>query len=145
MFNPFAAMAAASHAVPSQNPDSTRLQGLSEARRTQRYEMVLGIQIVVSDALAVDWFGKTRDIGAGGVRFTIQNRLQVGTAIDYVVTLSNNAPAIQIYCTGTVLRCVKNPCDQFYDVAVTMDRYVFGRSMRTGAASARCEVLATSL
>jgi len=134
MFKPFAAMAIASHAVPSQNPDSTRLQGLSEKRRTQRYELVLGIQIVVFGTLAVDWFGKTRDIGAGGVRFAIQNRLQVGTAIEYIVTFSSDAPAVQIYCTGDVLRCVKNPSDQSYDVAVTIDRYAVGRSRRAGAA-----------
>ena len=99
-----------------------------EQRRAQRYNVRLPLLIVRAGGLAVNCSGQTRDLGAGGVRFVIPAELPAGTAIDYVVTLSNYTPAALIRCTGVVLRCMDNADgrpNSRYEIAATMRSYVF--------------------
>lgn len=67
--------------------------------------------------------GHTRDISSGGVRFSIQEEVPIGTAIEYIVTLSENGIPVHIRCRGRVLRCLKNEIG--FEAAATMSRYVF--------------------
>jgi len=99
-----------------------------EQRRERRFTVRLPLRIVALEGKAVDWIGETRDIGTGGVRFIVANRLPIGKHVEYMVTLSTYSPATRIRCTGEILRCVKDGdgcADGSWEVAATMKRYVF--------------------
>jgi len=70
----------------------------------------------------------TRDISSGGVCFLSPNAVEVGSRIEYLVTLSGNTPPVRIRCLGKVLRSPKTASAEIFEVAVTMERYQFIRS-----------------
>ena len=70
----------------------------------------------------------TRDISSGGVCFHSPNAVEVGTRIEYLITLSVNTPAVRIRCLGKVLRSPKTTAAEgVFEVALTMERYQFLR------------------
>ena len=69
----------------------------------------------------------TRDISSGGVCFRSPNAVEVGTRIEYLITLSGNNPPVRIRCLGKVLRSPKNSVEGVFEVAMTMERYQFLR------------------
>jgi len=128
MTSPVSSTLITSQAIPLQNAANVEPKTvIEEQRRGQRQEVILPLRITVLDGRTVNWFAQTRNIGAGGVRFVAKYQLQVGKAVEYVVTLSSYEPVVAIRCVGKILRCVKKYGDDSYDVAATMDRYVFDR------------------
>ena len=99
-----------------------------EQRRTQRYKLELPLEILQLGEKKVSRTGMTLDIGTGGVCFTSGSEIEVGGKIEYVITLSGNHPLVRIRCLGKVLRSEKPPADDYFEVAVTMERYQFVRS-----------------
>jgi hypothetical protein len=99
-----------------------------EQRRTQRYKLQLPLQILQLGEQKVSQTGKTLDICSGGVCFTSGSEVEVGGKIEYVITLSGNNPTVRIRCLGKVLRSEKPSTDDFFEVAVTMERYQFVRA-----------------
>ncbi len=72
----------------------------------------------------------TRNISASGVLFTADHQVQLGGAIEYVVTLTNvRGVEVDIRCTGKVVRMEKTAeeASQDYLIAATLDRYQFVR------------------
>jgi len=73
----------------------------------------------------------TRNISASGVLFTADDQVQLGGAIEYVVTLTNvRGVEVDLRCTGKVVRMEKStpePSDSGYLIAATLDRYHFVR------------------
>jgi hypothetical protein len=82
----------------------------------------------------------TRDISSGGVCFTSRFAVEVGSRIDYVITLSDSNPPVRIRCLGKVLRSPKASGDgssgDIFEVAVTMERYQFVRTEELSSVSA---------
>ena len=107
-------------------PDRTG-KAIAEQRRGQRCQVVLPIFVTKIGGSLADLPGQTQNIGEGGVRFVVQNKLVIGEAIEYVLTLSSFAPVVAIRCSGKVLRCSKKQGQDSYDVAATMERYFFNR------------------
>jgi hypothetical protein len=95
-----------------------------EQRRVPRYDVRLPIRVTAIDGQPAYWVGQTRDIGFGGVRFDLANELPIARTVEYMVTLSDHAPAVRIICKGNVLRCIRNS-DACFEIAVTMTRYWF--------------------
>ncbi len=69
----------------------------------------------------------TRDISSGGVCFLSPNAVEVGTRIEYLITLSGSSRPVRIRCLGKVLRSPKATPDGVFEVALTMERYQFLR------------------
>ena len=73
----------------------------------------------------------TRNISASGVLFTADDKVQLGGAIEYVVTLTNvRGVEVDLRCTGKVVRMEKSAPEAPQDgylIAATLDRYQFVR------------------
>jgi len=72
----------------------------------------------------------TRNISASGVLFSADSEVQLGGAIEYVVTLTNvRGVEVDIRCSGKVVRMEKSAPEtsQDYLIAATLDRYQFVR------------------
>lgn len=100
-----------------------------EKRRSHRYEAKLPLLVTEVNGRPANWTAQTCDIGAGGVRFIAGKQLQVGSSIEYVITLSDYNPPASICCTGDVLRVNHHvtSAGNYYEVATTMRSYVFTR------------------
>lgn len=98
-----------------------------EQRRTNRYKLQLPLQILQLGEQKVNHAGRTLDIGSGGVCFTSGSEIEIGGKIEYVITLSGSDSPVRIRCLGKVLRSEKPPADDFFEIAVTMERYQFVR------------------
>ena len=72
----------------------------------------------------------TRNISASGVLFTADSKIELGGAIEYVVTLTNvRGVEVDLRCTGKVVRAEKTEpaTSADYLIAATLDRYQFVR------------------
>ena len=98
-----------------------------EHRRTQRYKHELPLHIVQIGGQRVNRTEKTRDISSGGVCFLSRTEVEIGSRIEYVITLSGSNPPVRIRCLGKVLRSKKPAPEGPFEVAVTMERYQFVR------------------
>jgi hypothetical protein len=99
-----------------------------EQRRTQRYNLQLPLHVVQLGEIQVNRVEKTRDISSRGVCFVSPISVAVGGRIEYVITLSGCNPSVRIHCLGKVLRSMKPLVEGPYEIAVTMDRYMFVRA-----------------
>lgn len=71
----------------------------------------------------------TRNMSASGVLFASEAEVQIGGAIEYVVTMGRaDGVDVDLRCIGKVLRLEKSPQETpAYLVAATLDRYQFIR------------------
>jgi hypothetical protein len=69
----------------------------------------------------VNLLGQTRDLGAGGVRFVVPDKLPIGRQVEYVITRSSGNRGDEIECTGNILRCVKKYDYPSYEVVATIE------------------------
>ncbi len=100
-----------------------------EQRRNQRFQLELPLRIMRTGDGHVANGALTRNISASGVLFTADSQVQLGGAIEYVVTLTNmRGVEVDIRCTGKVVRMEKTAeATQDYLIAATLDRYQFVR------------------
>lgn len=73
--------------------------------------------------------GLTKNISSGGVLFTSESEPEVGTSIEYVITLAGPADqSISLRCIGKVVRYSPvESAEHVFDVAATLERYEFIR------------------
>lgn len=76
--------------------------------------------------------GRTRNISSCGVLFQAEREVEVGGAIEYVVTLTTESGAtVNLRCMGKVMRLDRispaNSEEEVFAVAVTLERYEFMR------------------
>lgn len=107
-----------------------------EQRRTQRYKLQLPLHVLQLGESRVNRVEKTRDISSGGVCFLSEDNVDVGSRIEYVITLSHAQPPVRIRCLGKVLRSSPAPADSGFEIAVTMERYQFVRAEELEALAA---------
>ncbi|MGE5567544.1 MAG: PilZ domain-containing protein [Rhodospirillales bacterium] len=102
-----------------------------EQRKAKRFDVKLPLRIVRNGTRQVAGFGETRNMSSAGVLFASDTRLDVGEPLEYVVTLSSQAPnKISLHCLGKVTR-LGTPAEQAqesFEVAATLERYEFIRS-----------------
>ena len=108
-----------------------------EQRRTQRYKLQLPLHIVQLGEMRVNRTEKTLDISSGGVCFMSRSAVEVGGKIEYLITLSGSNPPVRIRCLGKVLRSEKPLADDFFEVAVSMERYQFVRPQEVDSLAQR--------
>jgi len=104
-----------------------------EQRRTRRFKLQLPLAITRAGAERIAVPGYTENISSSGVLFTSEREPNLGTPIEYIITLSHEGPqAVNLRCVGKVLRSVliKQALEErppAYQVAATLERYEFVR------------------
>ena len=104
-----------------------------EQRRTRRFTLQLPLFVTPAGEESVPFSGVTKNISSGGVLFTSGKEPDVGSPIEYVVTLNASGPQpVNLRCIGKVVRAEResgvadNPTGG-YEVAATLERYEFVR------------------
>jgi hypothetical protein len=98
-----------------------------DRRKKQRFELRLSCEIV-HEASGLKTRGWTKNVSSSGVLFTSEERVSVGTSIDYLLEFPRFYRArrdTQLHCTGIVLRE-----DMNLTFAASLDRYEFVRVAR---------------
>jgi hypothetical protein len=99
-----------------------------EQRKTRRFTLQLPVALTRAGNVRISDSGFTKNISSCGVLFTAQRELDVGGAIEYVITLiGESSNPVNLKCLGKVVRRVNGP-DRPGAVAVTVERYEFVRS-----------------
>jgi hypothetical protein len=104
--------------------------GISERRKSQRFDLTLPIHIVRLREQDVNLVGRTRDVSSTGAYFVVSADFDEGTPIEFLVTLQGGVSSISrvmLRCLGRVTRAEKLPDDGHLGVAATIDRYQFVR------------------
>ena len=102
-----------------------------EQRRTRRFTLQLPLSITRSGAERVAVAGLTKNISSSGVLFTAEREPDLGTPIEYVLTLIEGPQAVSLSCVGKVLRAERIPHSDegaAFQVAATLERYGFVRT-----------------
>ncbi len=74
--------------------------------------------------------GLTKNISSGGVLFTSEKEPDLGSSIEYVITLGGSLEqTVSLRCIGKVVRYKKiaDSTGPVFDVAATLERYEFVR------------------
>ena len=104
-----------------------------EQRRTRRFKLQLPLSITRAGAERVTFAGFTKNISSSGVLFTLGREPDLGSPIEYVITLNHDGPqSVSLRCVGKVLRSERirealpeEPSS--YQIAATLERYEFVR------------------
>jgi hypothetical protein len=105
-----------------------------EQRKTRRFSLQLPVAVVRAGTQRLAEAGLTRNISSHGVLFTAQRELDVGGAIEFVITLIDETQnPVNLRCIGTVVRHEKLDSGgeeiKPFVVAATLERYEFVRSL----------------
>ena len=100
-----------------------------EQRRNQRFELQLPLRVMRTSAGSVSHDARTRNTSSSGVLFASEAEVQLGGAIEYVVTIGSDAGVdVDLKCIGKVVRLEKSSREApAYLVAATLDRHQFIR------------------
>jgi hypothetical protein len=97
---------------------------LNEQRKNQRFTMKLPFEIIRTGANS-KLVGETKNVSSSGVLFAAETSVEIGEAIEYVITFPKPAGSrteVRLRCVGKVLR--EEPELKF---AATLERYEFVR------------------
>ena len=95
--------------------------------------MQLPLSITRAGAERVTVAGFTKNISSSGVLFMTERDPDLGTAIEYIITLNHEGPqAVNLRCVGKVLRSQLSrqaieEQPSAYQIADTLERYEFVR------------------
>ena len=104
-----------------------------EQRRTRRFKLQLPLSITRAGAERVTFAGYTKNISSSGVLFTLEREPDLGSPIEYVITLNHDGPqSVNLRCVGKVLRSEKVreallEAPPAFQIAATLERYEFVR------------------
>jgi PilZ domain len=77
---------------------------------------------------------ETTDISSGGVLLHVASGIEVGAPVEFAIEMPaemlGTSEAVQVMCTGRVVRCSRNASGQ--SVAVVIDEYHFQRQRSEG-------------
>lgn len=100
---------------------------MDELRSSVRFPLKLPVE-VRAETNGVS--GETEDISAGGVLFYMDTELEIGSMIDFSISMPANvlgtATDVIVKCTGRVVRCSKH--GDRTAVAAVIDEYHFDRA-----------------
>ena len=105
-----------------------------EQRRARRFTLQLPLSITPAGGEGITFPGLTKNISSSGVLFTAEREPDLGSPIEYIVTLNaSGGKPVSLRCVGKVLRAepVAGTGDGpsgAYQIAATLERYEFVRS-----------------
>ncbi len=106
---------------------------MSDQRKSKRFNLRLPIRLVREGDRRLDEEGETVNLSSGGVLFRSNVELQIGSPIEYMITLqqtSDHQHAIQLHCVGKVVRHHRwsgSGEEAGIAMAATLERYEFVR------------------
>ena len=99
----------------------------TERRTAKRFTMSLGLSVRSNGPEGiVERPGKTRDVGFRGLYFTTDAEYEVGSEIEFILTLPKEitqAGDVNIRCRGRVVRT--EPGNSHQGIAARIERYEF--------------------
>jgi hypothetical protein len=98
----------------------------AERRASRRFTMALPITIREAGEENSDLHGETRDVSFRGLYFLSGTNFEVGSKIEFVLTLPKEitlATDVQIRCTGLVVRV--EPQSEKAGIAARIEKYEF--------------------
>ena len=99
----------------------------TERRTSRRFNMSLGLKVRLDGPSGViEQPARTRDVGFRGLYFVTQSEYEIGSEIEFILTLPKEvtqAGDVNIRCRGRVLRV--EPSDESHGVAARIERYEF--------------------
>jgi hypothetical protein len=100
---------------------------VDELRSSVRFPLKLPVEVRAEQSGVP---GETEDISAGGVLFHMDTALDIGSIIEFAISMPANvlgtATDVIVKCTGRVVRCSKH--GDRTAVAAVIDEYHFDRS-----------------
>jgi PilZ domain len=118
----------------------TRLRVLmpdgTDRREARRFSMSLPMRVLPREASSRELRANTRDVSYRGLYFLSETKFDVGTPIDFVLTLPQRVSAsgeVDIRCSGQVVR-IEVGTNGTMGVAAKIERYEFLPAGANGAA-----------
>lgn len=105
---------------------------VSEKRRARRFPMMLPAVVKIEEASEKPASVRTRDISSSGVFFHFSSELDVGTTLEFMLTLPDEITRgnpVRIKCMGKVVRVERAREAGHVGVAATIERYEFLREV----------------
>lgn len=102
------------------------MESSAERRGSRRFTMALPVTLREAGGRGGELQAETRDVSFRGLYFVAERGLEVGSRIDFVLTLPKTitlATDVHIHCTGSVVRV--EPHDGQTGVAAQIERYEF--------------------
>ena len=104
---------------------------VSDKRRARRFPMTLPVAIRVEEMAGHERTVQTRNVSSSGVYFEFASPIEIGTALEFILTLPEQitkGSAVRIKCVGKVVRVDRDkPESDSLGVAATIERYEFLR------------------
>jgi len=105
----------------------TKEEPVDELRSSVRFPLKLPVQVRAEETGVT---GQTEDISAGGVLFYMDSTLDIGSIIEFTISMPANvlgtATDVVVKCTGRVVRSSKQ--GERTAVAAVIDEYHFDRA-----------------
>ena len=107
----------------------------ADRREARRFSMSLPMRVFPREAQKEELRANTRDVSYRGLYFLSETRFEVGSQIDFVLTLPQNVSQsgeVDIRCCGKVVR-VEAGTNGTMGVAAKIERYEFLPASATAA------------
>jgi hypothetical protein len=108
----------------------------ADRREARRFAMSLPMRVLPREARGKEVRANTRDVSYRGLYFLSETKFDVGTPIDFVLTLPQRVSAsgeVDIRCSGQVVR-IEVGTNGTMGVAAKIERYEFLPAGANGAA-----------
>ena len=107
---------------------------VADQRKSKRFELRLPFELVREGSQAMRELSETMNLSSAGVLFTSNVELEVGSPIEYIITLQPSAggeDSVRLHCVGKVVRRdqeeLVEEAPESVTVAATLERYEFLR------------------
>jgi hypothetical protein len=106
---------------------------VTDIRTSRRFPVHLPLKLLGNQSLPA---GSTENISAAGVYLWVDGELEVGSSIEFEVTIPRDSIAasrdVQLHCTGRIVRCDPDPEVGRTGVACVLEGYEFVRNTEAG-------------
>ena len=99
----------------------------ADRREARRFNMTLPIRLLLQDSQPQELSAQTRDVSYRGLYFLSDAKFQLGSSIDFVITLPQQvtkATDVNIRCHGQVVR-IEPSNNGHVGIAAKIERYEF--------------------
>jgi hypothetical protein len=107
---------------------------VADQRRSRRFELRLPFELIREGSKPLQEVGETKNMSSAGVLFTSGVELEIGSPIEYFVTLqsgSEDDESVRLHCVGKVVRKHQDgeleQDEKAVSMAATLERYEFVR------------------
>ena len=107
---------------------------VADQRRSKRFELRLPFELVREGSQAMRELSETMNLSSAGVLFFSNVELEIGSPIEYIITLQPKAggnESVRLHCMGKVVRRHQEElielAPELLTVAATLERYEFLR------------------